>query len=290
MTLDCKNQILSSIIKNRVCSLVFLNAIFTISSEIKENYILICCNNDCLEHVLDIMNKHFQDYELHFWKGSLIVNGNIKNLLKQTDFENFDLNNLTNEQTKLIVAKIMFLTNGNFYYTDDNLKNSTGYRFEISFKNKNLADSCLKLYASLGFELKETNRGAMHCVYSKNSNQICAIFVKLNAQYFALEIQNALTVRELRNNVNRQNNCFESNLEKTIVASGEQIQAINYILDNYSIDYLDENLREVALARIANPDATLNELKTILNNKLSRAGIKYRLDKIIELYKKLKGE
>ena len=130
----------------------------------------------------------------------------------------------------------------------------------------------------------------MHCVYSKNSNQICAIFVKLNAQYFALEIQNALTVRELRNNVNRQNNCFESNLEKTIVASGEQIQAINYILDNYSIDYLDENLREVALARIANPDATLNELKTILNNKLSRAGIKYRLDKIIELYKKLKGE
>ena len=94
----------------------------------------------------------------------------------------------------------------------------------------------------------------------------------------------------MRNTVNRQNNCFESNLDKTLDASAAQFTAINYIVDNYTIDYLSENLREVALARIANPDISLNELRTLLNNKISRAVIKYRLDKIIEIYHKLKGE
>jgi DNA-binding protein WhiA len=114
--------------------------------------------------------------------------------------------------------------------------------------------------------------------------------VFLGAGYAALEMQNNLAVRELRNNVNRQNNCFESNLDKTIKTSNLQLTAINFIIENYSIDYLHDSLKEVALARLANPDISLNDLKTILNNKLSRAGIKYRLDKIIDLYNKLKGD
>ena len=56
------------------------------------------------------------------------------------------------------------------------------------------------------------------------------------------------------------------------------------------IEYLNENLREVALARLANPDISLNELRLLLNNKISRAGIKYRLDKIIEIYQKIKSQ
>ena len=119
---------------------------------------------------------------------------------------------------------------------------------------------------------------------------ICDIFVKLSDVKTALDIQNNLAMREMRNSANRQNNCFEFNLNKTIDASSVQLNAINYIINNYSLDILDENLKEVALARIANPDVSLNDLKTILNNKISRAGIKYRLDKIITLYQKLKGE
>ena len=106
----------------------------------------------------------------------------------------------------------------------------------------------------------------------------------------ALDIQNNLAIREMRNNVNRQNNCFESNLDKTINASSEQLKAISYIIDNYSLDYLDESLKAVALARLANPEVSLSALATLLDNSLSRAGIKYRLDKIISIYKKLKGD
>ena len=54
--------------------------------------------------------------------------------------------------------------------------------------------------------------------------------------------------------------------------------------------YPPENLKEVALVRIANPDVSLGDLRTLLGNNISRAGIKYRLDKIIQMYKELKGE
>ena len=64
------------------------------------------------------------------------------------------------------------------------------------------------------------------------------------------------------------NNCFEFNLDKTLNASNEQLVAINYILDNYSIDYLDENLKEVIYENhiaktLAESDYTLNLISDI---------------------------
>ena len=146
---------------------------------------------------------------------------------------------------------------------------------------------CLK---NLNLILKALLGKTILCCTQKNSNQICDFLVRLSATKTALDIQNNLTIREVRNSTNRQNNCFEGNLEKTINSSQQQLRAINYIMDNLGLDYLDENLREVALSRIANPDASLETLKKVLNNNISRAGIKYRLDKIIQIYQKFKGE
>ena len=194
------------------------------------------------------------------------------------------------ECDRLTLLKSFFLMNGRFYYNQDNNLNSKGYNLEFVLKDEHLANVVLELLSIHNFNLKKIKRQSNYVVYTKNSNTISDLLVLLGATYTALEVQNSLAIREMRNNINRQNNCFESNLEKTLDASTAQLEAINYIIDNYSIDYLSENLREVALARIANPDISLNELRTLMDNKISRAGIKYRLDKIIEIYNKLKGE
>jgi DNA-binding protein WhiA len=211
----------------------------------------------------------------------MLVDINFKNKLDLSFFET--------DCDKLTLLKSFFLLNGGFYYNQDNNKNSKGYNFEFVLKDEHTANIVLTLLKEHNFELKKIKRQSNHVVYTKNSNIISDLFVLLGATYTSLEIQNTLAIREMRNNINRQNNCFESNLEKTLDASAEQLKAINYIIDNYSIDYLNENLREVALARIANPDISLNELRMILNSNISRAEIKYRLDKIIEIYKKLIG-
>lgn len=290
---DCNSQILSSIPANNCCSLTFVNAVISFASQIDENrsLILINTNSEILNKVSKIVANLYPSIEQDWWKDFLLLKGNIYDFLNSISYaENFNLHFLDAECDKLTFLKSAFLTCGHFYYNKDNNKNSKGYSLEFVFKNKNSADIILNILKEFNFELKIIARYSNYVVYTKNSNTICDLLVTLGATYTALDVQNSLAMREIRNAANRQNNCFEFNLDKTLSASDTQLEAINFIVNNYSIDYLPENLREVALARIANPDVSLNDLRAILNNSISRAGIKYRLDKIIDLYKKLKGE
>ncbi|MBQ9795766.1 MAG: DNA-binding protein WhiA [Clostridia bacterium] len=289
---DCKQQILKTIPDNNCCSLAFVNVVVG-SSQIAKNYsnLIINAQASILEKTIKIVSNFYPNLELNSWDSFLLINGNIYDMLVDINFKNqLDLNLFPAECDKLTLLKSYFLIYGRFYYNQDNFANSKGYSLEFVLKDEHSANIVIELLKEHNFELKKIKRLNSFVVYTKNSNVISDLFVLFGAGYTALEIQNSLAIREMRNNVNRQNNCFESNLEKTLDASALQLTAINYILDNYSIEYLSENLREVALMRIANPDISLNELRTLLNNKISRAGIKYRLDKIIEIYKKLKGE
>ena len=291
--LDCKNQILSTLKNNNCCSLAFLNVVLLTSSQInKENSnILLNVDNSLMPKVEQILTNFYPNLEIDCWDNFLLIKGNIFELINGINYEEtLNLDFYPNECDRITILKSLFVLNGHFYYNADNTQNSKGYNLEFVFRTEDLSNTCKNLLAEFGFDLKKIKRQTSFVLYTKNSNTICDLLVFLGAGYASLEMQNNLAMRELRNNVNRQNNCFEFNLDKTIKTSNLQLTAINYIIDNYSIDYFDDNLKEVALARIANPDISLGDLKAVLNNKLSRAGIKYRLDKIIEIYKKLKGE
>ena len=290
---DCKNQILSTLKNNNCCSLAFLNVVVSTSSQInlEKSHILMNIDNSLKSKVIQIISNFYPNLEIDDWDNFLLLKGNIFEFLNGINFDNnISLDCFPSECDKITIIKTFFLLNGHFYYNQDNSINSKGYTLEFSFKQEGIAIFCKELLTMFGFNLKKIKRQTNYVLYTKNSNTICDLLVFLGASYASLEMQNNLAMRELRNNVNRQNNCFESNLDKTIKTSNLQLTAINYIIDNYTIDYFDDNLKEVALARIANPEISLNELKAVLNNKLSRAGIKYRLDKIIDLYEKLKKE
>ncbi len=288
---DCKQQILNTIPNNNCCSHAFLNVVI-LSAQINKakTNLIINAHQSVLEKTIKIVSNFYPNIEINSWDDFLCLVGNIYDILIDLNFKTkLDLNYFVEECDKLTLLKSFFLMNGRFYYNQDNNKNSKGYSLEFVIRDEHNSKVILDLLKSYGFDLKVIKRQSNYVIYTKNSNIISDLLVKLGATYTALDIQNSLAIREMRNNINRQNNCFESNLDKTLTASQTQLKAINYIVDNYSIDYLDENLREVALARIANPDVSLNELRTLLGNNISRAGIKYRLDKIIELYEKLKG-
>ncbi|HEX3026550.1 MAG TPA: DNA-binding protein WhiA, partial [Clostridia bacterium] len=52
---------------------------------------------------------------------------------------------------------------------------------------------------------------------------------------------------------------------------------------------LPEELREIAMMRLENPDATLRELGGMLRVRLSRSGVNHRLKKIIGIAEKIRG-
>ena len=291
--LDCKKQILSTLKNNNCCSLAFLNVGLLSNAQVntENSTILLNIDNAIMPKVEQILTNFYPNLEIDCWDNFLLIKGNIFELLNGINYEEtLNLDFYPNECDKITILKSLFLLNGHFYYNSDNTQNSKGYNLEFVFRTEEHANTCKNLLAEFGFDLKKIKRQTSFVLYTKNSNTICDLLVFLGASYASLEMQNNLAMRELRNNVNRQNNCFEFNLDKTIKTSNLQLTAINYIIDNYSIDYFDDNLKEVALARIANPDISLGDLKAVLNNKLSRAGIKYRLDKIIEMYTKLKQD
>ena len=289
---DCKHTILSTIPDNNCCSHAFMHVILTLISSINEKNSSIQINSkpEILNKVTKIIKNFYPDITLESGNNFLILRGNIFALLLDSNYSSPTISSFSNDCDKLTLLKTIFILCGNFYYNQDSSVNSKGYNLEFVIKSESFAEQTMDLLKEFGFDLKHTTRQNNHIIYTKNSNIICDLFVKLGDVSSALDIQNNLAIREIRNSANRQNNCFEFNLDKTINASNEQLTAINYIINNYSLDYLDENLKEVALARIANPDVSLNDLRIILNNKISRAGIKYRLDKIINMYKKLKGD
>lgn len=290
---DCKQQIISTIPDNTCCSHTFVNVVIFSSSQISKDFSNLIVNSSqiVLEKLTKIISNFYPNIEVNSWDNFLLLKGNIYEMLVDLNYKTkLDLTLFSSACDKLTILKTFFLTCGRFYYNQDNNKNSKGYSLEFVLKDEQTASIIQSLLKDYNFELKQIKRQSNYVIYTKNSNIISDLFVLLGASYTSLEIQNSLAIREMRNAANRQNNCFEFNLDKTLNASALQLEAINYIVDNYSIEYLEENLREIALARIANPDATLNELRQILNNKISRAGIKYRLDKIIEIYEKIKSE
>ena len=89
--------------------------------------------------------------------------------------------------------------------------------------------------------------------------------------------------KEMRGKVNRIVNCQTANLNKTLNASVEQIDAIRKLQMNNKFNKLDENLKEIAMLRLEYPDISLVELGKKLKNPIGKSGVNYRLKKIIEM-------
>lgn len=289
---DWKQQIISSLPNTACCGHSFLSLILKYNAIIDntDNYIMINLEDYVIDKVVEIVNKFYPSLEVLRWTNSLMLRGNLYNLLIDANVENFNINLFDSKCCKLTILKTLFVLYGNFFYTADSSKNSRGYRLELILKEDNIVTATQNILLEYGFKLKQIKRQYNFVLYTKQSEQICDLLVLIGAVKASLDMQNSLAMREIRNNSNRQNNCFAFNLDKTITASSEQMTAINYLYKHDLVDSLDESLKDLILLRLANPDVTLNELKTLMGGNISRAGIKYRLDKIIKIYNQHLGE
>lgn len=289
---SCKQQVLNSIHSNGCCSHAFLCVIIDFCGfvDVENGRLLINANDIICQKFSKIIGNFYPNMIVNCWKDFLLISGDIRPILIDSNIEqtpNYDM--FETECDCLTLLKTLFLISGNFYCEMDSNQNSKGYNLEFFIKPERqiLVKTLLEKF---NFEFKAKQRQNGIVFYNKHSDVICDFLVKIGAGYTALEVQNNLAIREIRNSANRQNNCFESNLDKTLSASATQMEAINYFISTNNLDLLDENLKEIALLRYANPYLPLSELQQLLGKNISRAGIKYRLDKIIELYKNHKGE
>jgi DNA-binding protein WhiA len=105
-----------------------------------------------------------------------------------------------------------------------------------------------------------------------------------------MELMQVKIIKDLRNKVNRATNCETANLSKSLEAGRRHLDAIHTIETLASLDILSPELKEIALLRRDNPEASLSELGQMLSEPLSRSGANHRLSKITEIAAKVKAE
>ena len=166
---------------------------------------------------------------------------------------------------------------------------SKSYHFEIVCNDENQAEHLKEMMNSFGVDAKIVQRKRTYVVYLKEGSQIVDMLNVMEAHVALMELENVRIVKEMRNSVNRKVNCETANINKTVSAAVRQMEDITYIRDQIGFDKLPEGLRDVALTRLENPDATLKELGSLMADPVGKSGVNHRLRKISEIADKLRG-
>ena len=173
---------------------------------------------------------------------------------------------------------------------DKRKKNNSGYHLEFIFNFDTLAEDFIKLLKHFEINAKTTLRKGVRLVYIKDYQQICDTLALVGASKAVLDLQNEAVIRDLRNNVNRQTNCMNANMTKTINASVKQLNAIKIIQENIGIESLDETLAELCCIRLANPDESLDTLTKLCSKPVTKSGLNHRFEKIIAIANKIQKD
>lgn len=168
-----------------------------------------------------------------------------------------------------------------------NKSGASGYHLEFVSKNHNFLLDFSSILAEYNIIGKIFERKDDFVYYLKEVNSIKDLLALVGANESVMALSNEMATRELRNKVNRQVNCINANINKTVEASMRQINAINIISSTIGLDSLTEDLQEVAVLRLANPEESLDELLKLSTIQLTRSGLNHRFRKLIKIAKEL---
>lgn len=133
--------------------------------------------------------------------------------------------------------------------------------------------------------VKTLERKKGYSLYIKDGEEISKFFAFIESTFAVLKFEEIRILHEVKNNVNRKVNCETANLSKTINAAVKQIEAIKKLQESGEFENLPENLKEMAILRIENPDASLIELGKMLKEPLGKSGVNYRLNALLKYIK-----
>ena len=156
------------------------------------------------------------------------------------------------------------------------------YHLELATAHRSVSREVYTLLLDMGFSPRETSRAGNALVYFKQADAIADFFTAIGAPATAMGIMTAKVEKEMRNTVTRQINCDSANTDKTVAAAQEQLAAIRRIVKDYgSLDVLPEPLKDAALLRVTNPEASLADLAQLSFPPVSKSCLSHRLKKIL---------
>ena len=288
-----KEELSKKISGARHCQIAELAAIYSFGGSFvqknKENsYIVFNCENVLVANkCFTLMKKAFTIYsgcdfvnQIAYDEKSLTISVNDKELCEkiQDALESFSVTERT--CCRRAYLRGAYLCGGS---TTDPGKS---YHLEIVCKNKKSADKIIELFETFDVDAKLVERGRYYIVYIKDSNKIVLALNVFEAPVALMEYENTIIMKEMRNSINRQNNCDVANLNKTVSAAQSVISDIKQLMGTAEYENLPDNIKEVAMLRVEYPDASLKELGEMLTPPLGKSGVNHRLRKLSEMSRK----
>lgn len=201
-----------------------------------------------------------------------------------------------NEEDKADYIKGVFLASGKVYIPDAEAKKKQGYHLEISLWSAHVAADVVSLLSEKGIKASVVERkhdekrgSSIHgvSVYIKDKDMISDFLALCDSSKAVMRLQDIILERDMRNRVNRSNNCSMANVDKTVRAGSETIMAIRKIEKIKGLESLPKQLYDTAVARLSNPELSMNELISEIPDRPSKSGLQHRLDKLKKIAEKL---
>ena len=166
------------------------------------------------------------------------------------------------------------------------------YHLEFGFDNKYEAVYVQRLLNEFDMNSKIITRDTKYMVYIKEAEKISDFLKIINAFQAVLYYENIRIYKEQKNNTNRLNNCEQANIDRIIETCTKELKDIELIEEKMGLDLLDDKIKEACLYRKKYPEASLNELSSIIsletNTNITKSGLNHRFRKIREIANRLK--
>lgn len=160
-------------------------------------------------------------------------------------------------------------------------------QFCLEFSLGNRIYLFLKLFNSLGINMKSVVRRKENILYTKNSSVIEDFFATAELNETAYTIMNIKIRNEFLNEANRIRNFDTVNISKTVDAATPQLAIIEKLNEHKLLEMLPEELIGTAKLRLAYPDFSLSQLARLSVPPLTKSGITHRMSKIMKLGKEI---
>ena len=242
---------------------------------IEKDYIKFTTEN---EYNINRSSRLLSNLQINDYKIS--IQGKIFSIIfKEKELEKLDkinLKDVSQEEAKWIIRGA-YLGGGSI----NNPENT--YHLELSIAKKEDVEEIIKMLKYFDIKGNIINKKKGYSIYLKDGEEISKFLALLGAHKSVIKFEEIRVQREMNNKINRIVNCETANLNKTINASIEQIEAIRKLKKTKEFDKLDEPLKEIANLRLENPNLSLIELGKMLKTPIGKSGVNYRLKKIMEI-------
>ncbi|MGN0814225.1 MAG: DNA-binding protein WhiA [Candidatus Coproplasma sp.] len=311
-TEEIKNEIIENSPESDCCRLALLSAFIRTSGSIVSRggqfgFEIVTENAHTADYLCDLLEHSFNvslsaagaEFDQFTGRDKLTfecVNEDTADLLSRMKIINIgedgvsltfgiDESLVQNDCCKAAYLKGAFLGGGSCTLPDEGTYSRTGYHFEVSFSNRITASDFCDLLCDFEVLAKLVARKDSAVVYVKSKEVISDILYAMSAQSCLDKLNKIVELKDKANNGNRVANCSVSNIDKTVTASVAQIRAIETIRQTVGLKKLPSILFEVAEARLADPNASMQELADRLG--ITKSCINHRMRKIAEIANQL---